>query len=171
MIEPKSRGVLDHPPSRVMTALCGVTLSTVIARSEATTCRRSSTSEGGSNPFFVSAARWIASLTLAMTLLRLVRCHEHPRRAVDHLSDAIGRGCGGSLEHERQEQRRLTHLQELRRCELAVVDGEIAGCNMRPEIIGEAVDGFFQHVRIIAAADLRHPLGDRHHGADPRAAA
>src|SRR5436190_22685626 len=28
MIEPRSRGVLDHPLSRVMTALCGVTPST-----------------------------------------------------------------------------------------------------------------------------------------------
>ena len=39
------------------------------------------------------------------------------------------------------------------------------------EIGGEAIDGFLQHMLIVAAADFRHPLGNGHHGADRRSAA
>ena len=48
---------------------------------------------------------------------------------------------------------------------------EIAGSHMRLEIGGELGDGERHHVVVEAAADLRHPLGDRHHGADRRSAA
>ena len=39
------------------------------------------------------------------------------------------------------------------------------------EIGGEPVDGALEHLLIEATADFRHPLGDRHHGADRRSAA
>src|SRR5204863_4350121 len=42
---------------------------------------------------------------------------------------------------------------------------------MRLKIAGEAMDSLREHVVIVAAADLRHSLGNRHHRADRRAAA
>src|ERR1700704_896928 len=48
-IEPRNRGVLDHPPSRVTTAFCDATPSTSLRAQR-------------SNPFFLCAATWIASL-------------------------------------------------------------------------------------------------------------
>ncbi len=42
---------------------------------------------------------------------------------------------------------------------------------MHIEIGGEAIDRVRQHVLVIAAADIRHSLGNRHHGTDRRSAA
>ena len=39
------------------------------------------------------------------------------------------------------------------------------------QILGETVNRLSQHVLVEPAANLRHPLGDRHHGADRRSAA
>ena len=58
--------------------------------------------------------------------LRPIRRQKHPRRAFDHLRDALGRRRRRGLENERQKQRRLAHQHELRCRELAVVDRKIA---------------------------------------------
>src|ERR1700710_450683 len=42
---------------------------------------------------------------------------------------------------------------------------------MRLEIIGKAVDVFLKYILVKTPSDFRHPLGNRHHGADRRAAA
>ena len=55
-----------------------------------------------------------------------IPCEKHPRRAFDYLSDALCRGRRRRLKNKRQEQRRLAHLHELRRRQLAVLDFEIA---------------------------------------------
>src|SRR2546430_13314864 len=86
--------------------------------------------------------------------LRPVRRHKHPRRAVHHLFGALGGRGGGDLEHERQEQRGLAHLDELRRGELAIVDREIAGFYMNGEIVGEAAAGLLQDKVLEPAAAL-----------------
>ena len=52
---------------------------------------------------------------------------KQPRRAFDHVADALGRRRRLGLEHEGQKQRGLAHQQELRGGELTVVDREIAG--------------------------------------------
>ena len=103
--------------------------------------------------------------------LHLIRRQEHPERAGDDIADALGGGGRCGLEDEGQEQRRLAHQLELRGGEPAVVDREFALLHAALQIGGEPVDGGLQHALIIAAADLRHPLGDRHHGADRRSAA
>ena len=46
--------------------------------------------------------------------LRPIRLQKQPRRAVDHARDALRRWRRLRLKHERQKQRRLAHLQELR---------------------------------------------------------
>src|SRR6195256_6173992 len=117
------------------------------------------------------AAGTTGRCTSPSTSLRPLRRQKKPRRAVDDLVDALERRRGGGLEHERQKQRGLAHLDELRRRELAVVDREIVRPYMRPEIIGETADGLVQHMFIKTPADLGHPLRNRHHGADRRAAA
>ena len=85
--------------------------------------------------------------------------------------DALGRRRGGGLKNKRQKQRGLAHHRELRCRELAIVDRKIVRPDMGLEIGGEAVDGFLQHAFVKAAPDIRHPLGNRHHGADRRSAA
>ena len=67
-------------------------------------------------------------------------CQKHPRRAVDHSRDALRRWRRLCLKHERQKQRRLAHLHELRGRKLAVVDRKIVRPDMRLQIIGETVD-------------------------------
>ena len=56
-----------------------------------------------------------------------IRREKHPRRAFDHVRDALARRRRRGLENERQKQRRLAHQHELRRRQLAVVDRKIAG--------------------------------------------
>ena len=50
MIEPRSRGVLDHPPSRVTTALCGAAPSTSLPATNAERLRKGA--KRRSNPLF-----------------------------------------------------------------------------------------------------------------------
>ena len=38
------------------------------------------------------------------------------------------------------------------------------------KMAGKTIDGLLQHALVVATADLRHALGDRHHGADRRSA-
>src|SRR6202007_2154867 len=59
---------------------------------------------------------------LQSNLFRPIRREEHLCRAFDHLRDAFGRGGWCGLKDERQKQRGLAHLHELRRRKLAVVD-------------------------------------------------
>ncbi len=72
--------------------------------------------------------------------LDLIRRQKHPRRAFDHLRDALRRRRRRGLKNKRQKQRRLTHLHELRRRELAIVDRKILCLDMRLEIEGKAAD-------------------------------
>jgi len=60
---------------------------------------------------------------------------------------------------------------ELRGGEPAIVDRKIVRSDMGLQIIGETVDRLRQHVLVELPSDVRHPLGDRHHGADRRPAA
>src|ERR1700676_1050747 len=103
--------------------------------------------------------------------LYLVARKEHPDRAVDHPFDLFARGRRCGLENERLKQRRLAHLHELRCGEFAVVDRKLPGFHLRIEVLREAIDGVRQHAVIKAPSNVRHPLGDRHHGADRRSAA
>ena len=94
------------------------------------------------------------------------------RRAFDHLRDLLSRRRRRGLKNKRLEQRRLAHQHEL--CDAASLQSSISrspGLNPRIEIVGEPADGLRDHVLIKAAADLGHPFGDRHHGADRRSAA
>jgi hypothetical protein len=59
---------------------------------------------------------------LPSTRLSLIAREEYPRCAFHHVRDLLGRRRRRGLEKERHEQRGLTHLHELRRRELAVVD-------------------------------------------------
>src|SRR3954452_5871145 len=102
--------------------------------------------------------------------LRPISRQKHPCRAFNHFGDALGRRRRRGLENERQKQRGLAHLHELRSRQMAVGNRKIA-FQMRLEIAGEAMDSLREHVLIVAAADLRHSLGNRHHRADRRAAA
>src|ERR1700722_7029065 len=108
---------------------------------------------------------------LQSDLFRPVRREEHLRRAFDHLRDALGRRRRLGLKNERQKQRRLTELDELRRRVPAVLYREVAAPDMRVQIGGEAVDSVLDHALIKTAADIGHPFGDRHHGADRGSAA
>src|SRR5260370_36958652 len=90
--------------------------------------------------------------------LGLIAREKHPRRACDHLGDALRRRRRRRLKNKRQKQRRLAHLHELRRRQLAIVDRKSLCLDMRLEIEGKAADGFLQHTLVIAAADVRHPL-------------
>jgi hypothetical protein len=59
--------------------------------------RRSSTSEGGSNPAFCFAARWIASLALAMTVPEVNGCltiESEEARGAYASTVVITRACG-----------------------------------------------------------------------------
>src|SRR5882757_8231949 len=56
--------------SRRENAMSCSDLSTSLRGAKRRLVRRSSKSEGGSNPFFLYAARWVASLALAMTTER-----------------------------------------------------------------------------------------------------
>src|SRR4051812_46078447 len=60
------------------------------------------------------------------SLLHPIRRQKHPDRAGDDLADALGRGSGGGLEDEGQEQARLARQLELRGGELTVLDREFA---------------------------------------------
>jgi hypothetical protein len=106
----------------------------------------------------------------ALLRLHLIRRQEHPHSAGDDFLDAVGRGGGGCLEDEGEEQRGLAHQHELRGGELAVGNRKLALRHMRFQIDGQAVDVLFQHTLVKAPADLRHPLGNRHHRADGRSA-
>src|SRR5258708_25363083 len=103
--------------------------------------------------------------------LRPERRQKHPRRAFDHLGDAPCRRRRRGLKDKRQKQRRLTGQHDLLRSELAVVDRKLLRLDMHLEIVGEPVDSALEHLLIKATADLRHPLGDRRHGADRRSTA
>src|SRR5229473_2239621 len=101
----------------------------------------------------------------------LIRREEHPRRACDYLGDTLRRRRGRCLKNKRHKQRRLTHLHELRRRQLAVLDLKIARRCARVEVSGKPGDGKCYHVIVESSADLRHPLGDRHHRSGGRSAA
>src|SRR5262249_19983624 len=73
-------------------------------------------------------------------------------------------------EEERLNWRSAAHLHDLRGRERIVADQELAEPAAGFEIGGEAIDGHGDDVGVEPAADLRHPLGNRHHGADRRAA-
>src|SRR5260370_40510535 len=102
---------------------------------------------------------------------RLIAREKNPRRACDHLGNALRRKRRRRLKNKRQKQRRLAHLHELRRRELAIVDRKILCLDMRLEIERKAADGFLQHMLVIAAASVRDPRGHRHHRAARRSGA
>src|SRR6516225_6664255 len=84
-----------------------------------------------------SVSRRMPGSRLAPSLLpslRSIRRQEHPRCAVDHGCDAFFRWRWRGLEDEGQEQRGLAHFHELGGREVAIVDREIAGRDVRSEI-------------------------------------
>src|SRR5712671_9271 len=93
--------------------------------------------------------------------LGLIASEKHPRRASNHLRDALRRRRRRGLKNKRKKQRRLAHLHELRRRELAIVYRKILFLDMCLETGGKAADGFLQHMLVVAATDIRHPLGNR----------
>ncbi len=95
MMELRGRGVLDRPVKPDDdSSLRRSDLSAVAQRATASAEARRAKAEGGrrkrrSNPFFLCAARWIASLRLAMTVSRCAtphRCRRPRRRAIQYSS-------------------------------------------------------------------------------------
>src|SRR5258705_10996740 len=89
--------------------------------------------------------------------LCLIAREEYPRRAFDHLRDPLRRRRGRCLENVRNEQRRLTHLHELRRRQLEVLDLEIARPRMNLKINSEPGDRQRYEGVIETPAEVRHP--------------
>jgi hypothetical protein len=115
--------------------------------------------------------RMVSRMPLRSELFRPIRRQEHMRGPVHDGCDLLRRGCWLGLEDEGLKQRGLTHLHELPCGEFVIIDREVAEPRARLEISREAIDGAGQHLFVEAAADFRHAFGNRHHGADRRAAA
>ena len=59
----------------------------------------------------------------------------------------------------------------MRRGEFDIVDHEISGLHFGLQVGRQLGNGLGDHLTIVAATDIRHPLGNRHDGADRRSAA